>query len=49
MGHIDAIVRGPGQFSRVPNERGATFLEKFLSDGRGLRLNLDGTFKGLID
>ena len=28
---------------------GARFLEKWLPDGRGLRLNLDSTFKGFID
>ncbi len=24
------------------------FLEKYLSDGRGLRLNMDGTFKEFV-
>ena len=28
---------------------GTKFLEKTLEDGRGVRLNMDGTFKGFID
>ena len=28
---------------------GISFLEKMLPDGRGIRLNMDGTIKGFID
>lgn len=49
MKHMREIFRGSGKFSRVSNSRGVTFLEKRLKDGRGLRLNLDHTFKGFID
>lgn len=47
--HLTEILHAPGQFERVTNPRGTTFLEKKLPDGRGVRLNLDGTFKGFID
>ncbi|EHB62699.1 WXG100 family type VII secretion target [Paenibacillus lactis] len=47
--HLEEIVDGPGGFVEVTNNRGITFLEKKLPDGRGVRLNLDGTFKGFID
>ncbi|WP_053431845.1 ribonuclease YeeF family protein [Halalkalibacterium halodurans] len=47
--HLEEILNGPGDFARVANNRGITFLEKKLADGRGVRLNLDGTFKGFID
>ena len=30
-------------------ENGISFMEKRLSDGRGMRLNMDSTFKGFID
>jgi filamentous hemagglutinin len=33
----------------VTYENGLSFIEKKLPDGRGVRLNLDGTFKGFID
>lgn len=49
MEHIREIIRGPGEFKSVTNDRGVTFLEKSLSDGRGIRLNRDYTFKGFID
>ena len=42
-------MKGPGNFKTVKNSRGATFLEKGLPDGRGIRLNQDYTFKGFID
>jgi RecB family exonuclease len=48
MKHIDDIINGLGEFEIFTTERGVQFWEK-LSDGRGLRLNLDGTFKGFID
>ncbi|BBW96535.1 hypothetical protein ACPVTF_07635 [Geobacillus icigianus] len=47
--HLQEILDAPGEFHRVKNPRGIEFLEKKLSDGRGVRLNLDGTFKGFID
>lgn len=47
--HLEDILDGPGEFTKVTNDRGISFLEKKLEDGRGLRLNLDGTFKGFID
>lgn len=46
--HFREIMRGPGEFKLV-TDKGITFLEKRLSDGRGIRLNLDHTFKGFID
>ncbi|HEJ9940258.1 two-partner secretion system putative hemagglutinin TpsA2 [Pseudomonas aeruginosa] len=49
MKHFKEIVRAPGEFRPTMNEKGITFLEKRLIDGRGVRLNLDGTFKGFID
>lgn len=49
MKHMRDIFRGPGEFKRVTNDKGITFLEKRLSDGRGIRLNQDHTFKGFID
>lgn len=47
--HFREIVRGPGSFQWVTNSKGTTFLEKMLPDGRGVRLQLDHTFKGFID
>ncbi|WP_261396013.1 DUF637 domain-containing protein [Halomonas sp. DP8Y7-1] len=49
MTHLREVVRGSGRFQRVTNDRGVTFIEKRIDDGRGIRLNLDGTFKGFID
>lgn len=48
MQHIADIVKAPGYFKIVVSN-GHSFLEKMLSDGRGIRLNMDGTFKGFID
>lgn len=47
--HLQEILNGPGEFKRIKNSRWLEFLEKKLPDGRGVRLNLDGTFKGFID
>ena len=47
--HFNEILNGPGKFEKVTTPKGITFLEKRLPDGRGLRLNRDGTFKGFID
>lgn len=47
--HLEEIINAPGDFVKVINDRGITFLEKKLPDGRGVRLNQDGTFKGFID
>jgi filamentous hemagglutinin len=49
MKHIDAIIDGLGEFKMSTTDRGVQFMEKMLPDGRGLRLNQDGTFKGFID
>lgn len=49
MKHMREVFRGPGGFQKVANDKGITFLEKRLSDGRGIRLNQDHTFKGFID
>ena len=48
MQHIDDIISGRGEFKTVQTN-GISFLEKMLPDGRGIRLNMDGTFKGFID
>lgn len=48
MQHIDNILNAPGNFG-VTTVGNLQFLEKRLPDGRGLRLNMDGTFKGFID
>ncbi|MCP4614421.1 MAG: RHS repeat-associated core domain-containing protein [Planctomycetes bacterium] len=49
MKHFREIFRAPGDFQRVTNSKGTTFLEKMLPDGRGVRLQLDYVFKGFID
>lgn len=48
MTHFRDIARGPGEFGQV-TQNGVSFFEKRLPDGRGVRLNMDGTFKGFID
>lgn len=48
MKHIQEILDAPGSFQTV-GSNGRMFLEKMLPDGRGIRLNMDGTFKGFID
>ena len=48
MTHFEDIMHGPGEFQQV-TQSGISFLEKKLNDGRGMRLNMDGTFKGFID
>ncbi|MEZ4775866.1 MAG: hypothetical protein R3D00_21980 [Bacteroidia bacterium] len=47
--HFDDIMNAPGSFIKKTNDYGINFLEKRLSDGRGIRLNMDKTFKGFID
>jgi hypothetical protein len=49
MRHYNDIVNGPGSFVRTTSPKGASFFDKFLPDGRGIRFNLDGTFKGFLD
>ncbi|MGY8819598.1 MAG: two-partner secretion domain-containing protein, partial [Pseudomonadales bacterium] len=49
MKHLREIARAPGEFKQVTTDKGLTFMEKRLPDGRGARLNMDGTFKGFID
>ena len=47
--HYNDIMNAPGKFNQVTNPNGIKFLEKWLPDGRGMRLNMDRTFKGFID
>jgi len=47
--HFRDVVRGPGEFKEVTNKDCTKFLEKSLENGRGVRLNMNGTFKGFID
>ncbi|WP_162876242.1 hemagglutinin repeat-containing protein [Achromobacter insuavis] len=49
MKHLRDITRAPGEFKPVKTDKGLSFMEKRLPDGRGIRLNMDGTFKGFID
>ncbi|MWK59163.1 hypothetical protein GO594_24515 [Pseudomonas otitidis] len=49
MKHLREIARAPGEFKQVTTDKGLTFMEKWLPDGRGVRLNMDGAFKGFID
>jgi len=47
---VKEIVRAPGAFQPVTDPTtGRRWLEKRLPDGRGIRLQRDYTFKGLID
>lgn len=48
MKHFREIIRGPGEFKKVTSN-GRDFLEKRLEDGRGMRLQMDSTFKTFID
>ncbi|WP_416208900.1 RHS repeat-associated core domain-containing protein [Acidovorax sacchari] len=48
VAHLNDVLRGPGAFAQV-NSNGIYFLEKRLGDGRGVRLNMDGSFKGFLD
>jgi RHS repeat-associated protein len=47
--HFDDIMNSPGIFMPKTNPNGVQFLEKMLPDGRGMRLNMNKTFKGFID
>jgi len=49
MKHLREITRAPGDFKKVTTDKGLAFMEKRLPDGRGVRLNMDGIFKGFID
>lgn len=49
MNHFREIIRSPGKFTKKNAENGPVFLEKRIEDGRGARLNMDGTFKGFLD
>lgn len=48
MKHVRQVFRAPGNFKKVKTDTGLTFLEKRLKDGRGIRLNLDHSFKGFL-
>ncbi len=48
MKQFREIVRAPGEFEEKAYD-GIKFLEKRMEDGRGVRLNMDSTFKGFID
>jgi len=45
---LRSILRAPGRFNTIES-KGLRFMEKRLGDGRGIRLNMDGSFKGFID
>ncbi|HDR8172603.1 TPA: hypothetical protein QC096_003835 [Bacillus thuringiensis] len=47
--HRKEIMDEPGGFIKIKSPKGIEFLEEKLPDGRGVRLNLDGTFKRFID
>jgi hypothetical protein len=47
MEHLRDILRGPGEFQRVTNSQGTTFLEKMLPDGRGCASNSTTCSRGL--
>jgi hypothetical protein len=47
--HFDDIMNSPDIFMPKTNASGIQFLEKMLPDGRGIRLNMNETFKGFID
>ncbi len=47
--HYDDIMNAPSCFTKTTNQNGVRFFEKRLPDGRGIRLNMNGTFKGFID
>ncbi|MDF9617968.1 polymorphic toxin type 24 domain-containing protein [Pseudomonas entomophila] len=49
MRHFREISRDPGESKQVATDKGLNFMEKRLPDGRGVRLNMDETFKGFID
>jgi RHS repeat-associated protein len=50
MTHFREIHKAPGSYQKVTDPKtGLTFLEKRLPDGRGIRLQMDHTFKGFID
>ncbi|MGH8815605.1 MAG: hemagglutinin repeat-containing protein [Achromobacter pestifer] len=49
MKHLREITRAPGEFIHVTTDQGLNFMEKRLPDGRGVRVNMDGTFKGFVD
>jgi hypothetical protein len=49
MKQLQEIIDAPGQFQVETYDNGLQFLEKRLPDGRGIRLNMDGTFKGFLD
>jgi len=48
MKQFREIYDAPGGFKKVTTD-GISFLEKRLPDGRGIRLQMDYTFKGFID
>ncbi|WAS96429.1 RHS repeat-associated core domain-containing protein [Nannocystis punicea] len=48
--HFRDIAGGPGSANKVTDPKtGLQWIEKRLPDGRGIRLNLDYTFKGFVD
>lgn len=49
MNHVREIMREPGEFNNITTDEGITFVEKRLGDGRGIRLNQNYTFKGLVN
>jgi len=50
LSQLEQICNAPGEFKKVIDPAtGLTWIEKRLSDGRGVRLNQDYTFKGFVD
>lgn len=49
MQHIEDILNGPREFHAVASKSQTFIFEKMLPDGRGIQLNMNGTFKGFID
>lgn len=49
MKHLREISRAPGELKKVTTNKALNSMEKRLPDGRGARLNTNGTFKDFID
>ena len=49
MKHLKDILNSNIEVKKVTNSKGITCLEKRVPDGRGVRLELNGNFKGFID
>ena len=47
--HIEEILKAPGKFKLIEQNGAPAFIEKRLSDGRGVRLQRNFEFKGFLD